>query len=352
MRYQIKNILNAAAIVCMLAACSAPSVTRTAYLPAKELGMQNVKRIAVLNFSGNSKVNVGALIESHLASIKVDGRSHFQMVDRQAIDNVFKEQKFSESALVREDTAVAIGKVVAADTLLTGTFNISPLNKAYTKENRVKCDDLKCKNKSKYTVSCTEESLTVIITPKAISAETGAIRYSRPYVKTIKDKACQDSSTPLKSKDILQQMAFEEIFSNLSKDVAPHLIKFQVEFMESDNSEMTDSVQENLDFGLNYVSDGRIDLACQKMQSVMASHKSPATLYNSGVCAEISGDIEKAKIFYKEADRMAFDSNQFYEEISKVINRLKYGINEEYDVENEFSASKVSSGLLNSVFGQ
>ena len=77
-------------------------------------------------------------------------------------------------------------------------------------------------------------------------------------------------------------------------------------FMDRDQSKMPKSVRNLLRRGLKFAESGRLGRACEDFQKAVSSFKqSPALYHNLGVCAEVSGDFNRALTFFKKADSLS-----------------------------------------------
>lgn len=315
-----------------LASCAAPIAKKPVIMPAKESGMKGVKSIAVMAFDNQGRNKKGGDVAAHfegrLSSIAVNGQPQFTVVDRMKMDQVIASQKLDSSHLVDPDSIVKVGKLSGADTLFFGSYDIGKKQSSRYTESRSRCarkEGDKCKDYESYDITCTRYSVTANLTTKAVNAETGQIRYSKPYSSTASSGRCPDSRNSVMTEEQLVNNALSSIFDKIEKDVAPYKIILSIEFMDSDKMRLPSSVIANRDAGIQWAKEGRIDLACRKFRSVIASSQSPANLYNAAVCEELDGNMSKAKTFYKKADEMQFNQNQQYELINKAINRLNGG---------------------------
>lgn len=309
----------------LLSACAAPSINKNVLKPPRYPEMSNAKRIAVIPPEKYHKVNISSKLESILASIRINNKPHFIMVDRGTIEGVMKEQRFSEKSITDQKTAIRLGKLISADTLVTTNFTASKLSTERYRDERTKCLDKKCKQQTTYYVNCKKNSVTVTMEPKATNTQTGSLRYSQAYANTQSSSMCDGDGKAALGEAQLTEDAVTSILNDIKKDVAPYVVVLNVPFMESDKSKMPSEVAQIFKFGLKWLGDGRYDLGCRKMKSLLSMYKeSPAILYNNGVCEELNGDMGAAEVLYRAADDKAFDTNQSYDEINQAIHRIDH----------------------------
>jgi hypothetical protein len=93
--------------------------TRDKQLEALEKGRYTVAVVAFENVSGTPEVEkrVSAYILDDLSSIK---DPFLRIVDRDNIDKILEEQRFSLSGMVNEQTATRVGELIGAKALITG----------------------------------------------------------------------------------------------------------------------------------------------------------------------------------------------------------------------------------------
>jgi curli biogenesis system outer membrane secretion channel CsgG len=98
---------------------------------------QEKKRVAVLAFEDGAvrsssaaalgrNQDVGASLADVLVKELLDG-GKYSLIERRAIDQVLKEQNFSNTSRVDAKTAVAIGRVLGVQAIITGSvlqFNV------------------------------------------------------------------------------------------------------------------------------------------------------------------------------------------------------------------------------------
>jgi len=84
---------------------------------------QEKKRIAIMDFQsiGTEKDLGIAIVENLKTDLMNTGR--FEIIERNAIDNILKEQSLQISGAIDQDTAVKVGKIAGAQELVMGSVN-------------------------------------------------------------------------------------------------------------------------------------------------------------------------------------------------------------------------------------
>lgn len=317
----------------LLNAC-ATAIKTTALVPARYHEAAVLKEVAVLPFDGRGGREFATEIEGILGSINIGDKQYFTLVERTKIDKVMNEMKFSQSGLVDESRAAQLGKMVGARGIYTGVINRATyVDKPYIEERsecieREKSKSIlggKCLIWNKYHVNCMERIATFEFTPKLIEVETGRVVYSRTILKTADARGCSDDSTPLASAVELIGRAKDMAKEEFRRDVAPHYVNFEIVLMDSKDGIASKEAENKFERALDYAKNNRMDRACELWgEARILSPNAPSILYDLGICAEITGDLEKAYDLYKKADReLGKPDDNITKALSRVGEQLK-----------------------------
>lgn len=85
----------------------------------------DIKRIAILYFSNSGEVSKLKMLKKGLADMMISDLSNINMlniVERDKIEQIIKEQKLSNSSDFDPKTATKLGKLLGAEIILTGSF--------------------------------------------------------------------------------------------------------------------------------------------------------------------------------------------------------------------------------------
>lgn len=320
-------------------AFSSPKIPVSYLKPANISGAEEMQRIAVIDSNGNG--NAVSFLESSLSGIRVNSAPYFTLVDRSIIDKIIKEQKFSDGMLADGSTRVKFGKLTGADTVVSGNLKAKLDSSSYS-ETRSKCSGSKifCSDKDSYStrVSCSKHTAIAVFEPKAVSVETGRILFSKNYTKTVEESVCSDDEKAMPSDEMLKGQAIALVAKAFKTDIAPYLYTVDVELMEDDDSAIDKNAKQQFDIGVELAENARFDNACSMFAKAQSQYAdSVALTYNNGVCAEYSGDIEKAQAFYQQAETLTQD-----------VSELKFII----DGEDRLKARNSDTKMLNQLSGQ
>jgi len=300
----------------LLISCAPPAVKTNALVPARFHEATTLREVAVLPFDGPGGKEFAAEIEGVLASVNIDDKQYFTMIDRTKLDKILTEQALSQTGSIDESSAAKVGKLVGAKGIYAGVITARNVaNTPYTEE-REECSQYQtlydkqgkayqgsCLSYRKWTVQCSQKNATFSFTPKLISVESGRIIYSNNCVGTGSGKGCTDRGG-LPSDQILLGTAISAAKMTFKKDVAPNYVLVTIRLMDSKDGITSKEAGEKLDQSLDFAKHNRLDRACELWGEARILSPSSATLlYNLGVCAEARGDLDNALNLFKKADR-------------------------------------------------
>ena len=275
------------------------------------------KAVAVLPFNGSGGTEFASELEGLLASIDIGGNPYFTLVDRASLDKIISEMKLSQSALVDQNTAVKLGKLVGAQGIYTGTVTANTVRDSRYKAERAECSQRQIKKDDKgnlyegnciawrkYYVNCTKRQASFAATPKLIEVATGKIIYSKNLSGSADSSGCEDASPPKSEQELLDRSR-TIVKNGIRKDVAPYYLTVLVQLKDGTDGIDSGEAKERLKSGIRYAANKRMDAACELWgQARQLAPNSPSILYNLGICAESIADNETALTLYKQADKL------------------------------------------------
>jgi len=324
------------ALILLYTGC-ATKIKTTMLAPAKSHEASTLKRIAVLTFSGRGARNLNADIEALLVKIRVNDKPYFSVVERSAMQKILREQAFHLSGAVDQKTAVKIGRLVGAEGVILGTVVRNSTENSRYSERRSKCvsrdKDKKCKKWRQYTVSCTQRDAWFSFIPKVVNVATGEIVASETLTGHTSDKGCSGSGQPIRGKGEMLAEAKKQALSKFRLIMAPYRVSMKIVLLDDDDSDPPDAAEDRIERGIEWAKAGRMDRACELWHEARDIHpKGYAIHYLLGVCAEISGDLDKALQCYQKADRM---TGEPVEEINQALGRIRVRIGKERRLEQQ-----------------
>jgi hypothetical protein len=304
--------------------------------PAKYHEASLTKTLAVLPFNGPEGKEFAAEIEGVLASIGIDDKRYFTLVDRGALDKTISEMQLSQSGLVDQKTAAKLGKLIGAQGIYTGIVSQNNYNDSRYTEKRSTCVRYETKRDKdgntyqgsciswrNYNVGCTKRVASFAVSPKLVEVATGKILYSRNLAATAESVGCEDTN-PVQSESVLIEKAKESVKKDFRRDVAPYYVIREIKLMDSTDGIESREAKDKLKNGLAYADKGRMDSACELWgEARNLAGDSPALLFNLGVCAESRGDLDAALMLYRQADKKLGKPD---DDISLALNRVSTAI--------------------------
>ena len=325
----------AVAVTAFLIGCAPLKVKHEVVLPAREDGLLEARRVAVLDieqerrsfFSRDVARGVRAEIEAILGDVRTRGQRHFDLVERARIDAVVRELSRSHgSPFFDEQSAVKLGRLVGADTVLMGMLGSPTTDRrqytAQSQECGSRNSDGKCAYWHTRTHHCTHTVASLKLTLRAVSVETGRIVFAKTYPGTAEDDSCKSRA----SSASMESRALGDILAEVRRDLVAHKEVMALEIMEKPDAALKDNreARKLFDSGVEFAKAQRMDRACELFSRALAQNAdSPVLFYNAGVCAEIEGNLDKAQVFYRRADRMsATPVRQYGEALARIQQRL------------------------------
>ena len=320
----------------LLVACSKPpSVKKQVLMPARIDGLKQSKKIAFVNFKGDETGIYTQKIENYFRQVTVDNQPYFEVIEREALQEILDEQELSQSGLLDESTNLVAGNISGIDTLVMGSISVPQVETLKSREQRtdfgsclVYRRDKKgrqfCSAYRKYDVDCFNQSVGVEFNIRFVSVETAKSPYQGNYSASSNNYFCSDKGSKIPNQR-LKDIAFNKSVEKMRKDIAPYRQQVTIVLLdEDDGSELDDhdKALELFEKAIKLVENGNIDRGCSFFKQASSKYaKSPAIYYNLGVCAELQSNLSQALSFY-EAAQNNIDEEPL-PQIPKAINRIK-----------------------------
>jgi len=304
----------------MLQGC-AQKVVVHALEPAQVDGVSATKRIAITKFA-NDRVGLGSKIEAKLSQFTIDNKRYFRVISRDDLQKIIAQQKFQNSGLVDEKTAVKLGEIVGAQALISGRVSSPTKQDTYFYERRVRCADKKCKKVVEYRVRCMKRLFGLSADMKIVDIASTDVVYADTIRKSVLYKHCSDDSRALPSVSIIAEELADRIASEFTYKLTPHYRDFEVELLDEPDLDYTDKQEKLLEVSLEYIEQGRLDKAEDLLGRLIDSTgaKSYVALYDLGVVKEAQGKYKEAQEYYEEADHLMLEP---VEEINRAVLRIR-----------------------------
>jgi tetratricopeptide (TPR) repeat protein len=318
-------------LTAVIASGCATTIKTNVLMPGRVDQAAQFKTVAVLPFDGPDGRTFTPVLESTLASVVIDNKQYFQIVDRGLMNKTLAEMQLGMSGVVDANTAAQVGKVVGAKGIYAGAVNASSVSdEAYT-EKRQKCasyrtvTDDKGRQRQECTryydtqVRCTKRSAAFGFTPKLVEVESSRIVFSQTYESEGSVKKCQDEGA-LPDAQAMKKKLQDEALHKFRMDVAPYYATVSFTLKDSTSDIPSEAAKDKLKAGLEFAKGNRMDRACALWNEAKPlAPNAVSVLYDLGVCAEIEGRPEQALAFYQQIDKMLTKPD---DSVSKALERV------------------------------
>lgn len=277
--------------------------------PAEYPQAGELKRIAVVAPTGEEGEAFTESFERTLTSIKVGGQPYFQVVARNDLDEVMKEQGIGRSSSIQTGTAARLGRVLGVDGIYIPQILKYDVN------------DEKYQPADQRGARCTRRTATFKAVPKLVDVETGQIVYSQEIGGTREDRYCENGGGLLDGKlsafkstlgvggqsdqGVMMSAIIDAAMIDFANDVAPQSCSKKMNIMEAMDGFSSEGAASEFDGGVAFMKTGRYDRACPAWRSLEARGEATVALYNNlSLCAEIDNKLTKARQYCGKADAL------------------------------------------------
>jgi len=298
-------------------------------LKAPEKPFYDVKKIGVLNFEckTNSRMNnvitdymIADLLNEHrgiysktslfstkpkegktfIKGVKTD---FYEVIERQQLEKILKEQRLSLSGAIDETSAAEVGKILGLDVIIIG-------NTSYTHN-----DEWRTTESSR----CLKRTVITKGTMKIIDVKTARIVGTKSSEATFKQSGCGDQISGMKSVEQLADAGMQSLAKTFVDYFTPGYQHMVYSMEKVKLNEFKDKGKE----AMNFLKRGDLDHAFPIVYAMYeADSYNPKTDYNLGVLYEMVGDYENAYEYFNQAYELEYDNKKYQE----ATERAKKGI--------------------------
>jgi len=215
----------------VLTFCSTKTVTMTVLRPA-EVNLKHYSKIALGDFvNPRGKIDQHARDVADLLTSRMIASGRFEVVDREHLKTILKEQTLAASGLIDETSAPELGKLLGASALIFGRIQQDRYKEELTKDDPYKDKKgnthQRQRRKGVY-------SLTAII--KIIDVQTGKILTVKeiPVTET-KQTSALDKKPPVIDRQALYQQCLNKLADRFMQVVAPYKQQVRAAFVMDDH---------------------------------------------------------------------------------------------------------------------
>ena len=252
-------------------------------------------------------IQTGKEGKTFVKGVKTD---FYQVVERDQVQKVLREQRFSLSGALDESSAAEVGKILGLDVIIMG-------NVSYTHITEKGSSILGIATNTKST--CLKRTVTANGTMKIISVETAQVVGTKSAQASFYDNKCDDQRSGLKSVVQLAEMCMKKLAREFSDYFTPgyELIVYNLERVK------LKKFKQRAREAVEYVKNGDLDRAFPIAYAMYeADSYNPKIAYNLGALYEMVGAYEQALEFYNIAYEIDFTNSKYKD----AIERAKKGI--------------------------
>ncbi len=323
-------------VVIFFSACS-QKITVKALIPA-QIGDKDIKNLSIERFK-NDDIALSHSINSKMAEVTFEGKSYFNIVNREDTNKILEEQKLQDTGLVNNKGLNEYG-LSDISSIISGKVN----SKAHTKRSyyedrtdyntcvqyKTTKDNKKyCTAYRKYSVSCQKHTYNISANINITRVSNSDIIFSKTFLKETSQKVCVDSSKSLASKQSVYELLAKSIADEFVSYISPSYRYLSLTLIEDEDIDYNDTQEKMLENALKLIELKDIVSANELLKKLVNStaFQSSTALYDLGVTYEYLGELEKAFEVYQKAKNITMQ-NDLDENIINAVNRIKRSISD------------------------
>ena len=233
--------------------------------------------------------------QTFVKGVKTD---FYQVIEREQLQKVLKEQSLSLSGALDENSAAEVGKVLGLDVIIMG--NIS-----YTSNDEKGTSLLGLTTSGS---NCLKRTVTMSGTMKLISVETAQIVGTKNAQASISINKCDDQRSAIKRPEEYAEILLNNIARQFTDYFTPGYQFVEFEFEKIKLKEFKGQSKEASD----YIENGDLDHAFPIFYAMYQEDSyNPKAAYNLGALYEMVGAYEDAFEYYKIAYELDFANDKY-----------------------------------------
>lgn len=281
---EIITLLFVSMLVVLIFSCAAPSM-RVRILKPAEINLKAINKIAIGDIAGRASSEV---TEELLSQLFRSGR--YEILDRQHLEEIFKEHKLTYSGAIDEETASEIGKLIGNAALIFGRVSLHN----YSEET--KTEDWKDQKGRSHRTYNRNGKAKVAMTLQVTDLRTGKIVAIKNLEETVTElqSNTDEKADTIDSNELLSRARYTCI-SRFMKAIAPYYVYEKVNFERAQK-------MPEVNKGIQFVKTGDLTRALEQFQ--VAVDKYPGNVkpvFNLGLTYMCIGDYDNAIQFLDKA---------------------------------------------------
>lgn len=329
-----------------------PAVPVPIYTAGSE-NLTGVKKLAVAPFKNDANDEFARIVETNLTNSKIRDRGG---IESQAVELVgTTTTKTVAKPGLSDAEAAALAKRLNVDAVLLGEVverrqesqRYERSKQVCTREETVdqKKKRTKCVQWREVAVPCVKNTTALRVSYRVVSKAGEVLALDR-VDGDASENVCEGrkveeglvffgsgDATPTTQRQMLENVMLA-VAQKVQRDVVPSSVSTSVNLMASSAGIANDKMKEQFDSAMKFAKANRFDRACEIFREVYAQEKqSPGLTYNVGVCDEVDGQIEAARLKYVQADKLTTEPDPV---IGASLKRLE----KQYEVRTRIAAKR------------
>ncbi|PLX13518.1 MAG: hypothetical protein C0598_03400 [Marinilabiliales bacterium] len=307
-------------------------------LDAPEKPFYNVKKIGVFDIKCDNNYRLNNVVTNYLIAdllnqyrgIYDEGNKYFglvkgdngrtfvkgvktdfyQVIERDQLEKVMKEQRLSLSGAIDENSAAEVGRVLGLDVIIMGSVS-------YTSNDERGTSLLGLASSTNS--NCLKRTVTVKGTMKMVSVETAQIIGTKTTEYSNSIQKCDDQKSGIPRAEDMAESYMKVIARRFANYFAPGYRYMNYEFEKIHLKEFRKKSKEA--FGL--IENGDLDRAFPTVYAMFeADSYNPKAAYNLAIIYEMVGAYEDALHYYKIAYELDYTNDKY----SDAVKRAESGL--------------------------
>jgi len=246
--------------------------------------------------------------QTFVRGVKTD---FYQVIEREQLQKILKEQRLSLSGTVDENSAAEVGKVLGLDVIIMGNFS-------YTSNDERGTSLLGLASSTNS--NCLKRTVTANGTMKIVSVNTAQIVGTKNAQASISENKCDDQRSAIKRPEEYAEILLRSMARQFTDYFAPgyQLVRFELEKVKL--KEFRSQSKEAFD----YAENGDLDRAFPIIYAMYQEDSyNPKAAYNLGALYEMVGAYEEAFEYYSVAYELDFSNDKFRDAATRASEGLK-----------------------------
>jgi len=329
-----------------------PAVSVPIYTAGSER-LTGVKKLAVAPFKNDVNDEFARIVETNLTNAKIRDRGG---IESQAVELVgTATTKTVVKPGLSDAEAASAAKRLNVDALLLGEVVERRQESQRYQSSKQVCSREEIVDQRKKTTRCVqwrevnipcEKNTTTLRVSYRVVSNTGEVLARNMADGDASENVCEGKkvqeglvffgsgdAAPTAQRQMLERVMLS-VAQKVQRDVVPSSVSINVNLAASPAGIANDKMKERFDSAMKFAKANRLDRACEIFREVYAQEKqSPGLTHNVGVCDEVDGQVEAARLKYVQADKLTTEPDPV---ISASLKRIE----KQYEVRTRIATTR------------